>query len=154
MPPIVLETPAGLEEYAGREVAVTDWLTVTQERIQRFAEATDDHQWLHVDEKRAARESPFGTTIAHGFLTLSLLSRFMREAVQIRSGMRWIINCGLNRVRFISPVRAGSKIRARIALQSFRQLPDACEGVFLITVELEGAEKPCCMAEGIYRFYP
>lgn len=154
MPPIVLETPAALEEHAGREIAVTDWLTVTQERIRRFAEATDDHQWLHVDEERAARESPFGGTIAHGFLTLSLLSRFMREAVQIRGGLRWIINYGLNRVRFISPVRAGAKIRARIALESFRRLPDAHEGVFLITVELEGAEKPCCVAEWIYRFYP
>jgi acyl dehydratase len=154
VPPLRLETPEALEAYAGREVALTDWLTITQERIAKFAEATDDRQWLHVDEERAARESPFGGTIAHGFLTLSLLSKFMRDALEIRGGARRLINYGLNRVRFISPVRAGSRIRARIALQSFQRLADACEGTFLITVELEGAEKPCCVAEWIYRFYP
>jgi acyl dehydratase len=154
MPPLKLETPESLETYIGREIALTDWMTINQERIAQFAAATDDHQWLHVDEVRAARESPFGGTIAHGFLTLSLLSKFMRDSLEIRGGARWLINYGLNRVRFISPVRAGSKIRARIALQSFQRLADAFEGTFLITVELEGSEKPCCVAEWIYRFYP
>ena len=153
MPPIVLETPAALKEFVGREVAVTQWLRVTPERIRQFAEATEDRQWIHVDAERARRESPFGTTIAHGFLTLSLLSRFLGEAIQIRGDVRLTVNYGLNRVRFISPVRASSEIRARFLLQSFQELPEAAEAVFSVTVEGQGAGKPCCAAEWVLRFY-
>ena len=153
MPPIVLETPAALKEFVGREVAVTQWLRVTPERIRQFAEATEDRQWIHVDAERARRESPFGTTIAHGFLTLSLLSRFLGEAIQIRGDVRLTVNYGLNRVRFISPVRASSEIRARFLLQSFQELPEAAEAVFSVTVERQGAGKPCCVAEWVLRFY-
>jgi acyl dehydratase len=153
MPPLVVETALSLKEFAGREIAVTDWLMMTQERIDRFAETTDDQQWIHVDRERARRESPYGTTIAHGFLTLSLLSHFMRQAIQFGSGVRMGINYGLNRVRFPSPVRVGSKIRARIGLLSFRQLDDAVEATFSATVETENSDKPCCVAEWVVRYY-
>ncbi|MGH9682759.1 MAG: MaoC family dehydratase [Candidatus Acidiferrales bacterium] len=153
MAPLIIETPQSLKDFAGREIAVTDWFTITQERIQRFAEATEDRQWIHVDRARAERESPYKTTIAHGFLTLSLLSHFMKQAVQIRSSVRMAINYGSNRVRFPSPVRAGSKIRARVGLQSLKELPDCVEAVFAVSMEAEGAEKPCCVAEWIVRYY-
>lgn len=153
MPPLVIETPQSLKEFAGREIAVTDWFPVTQERIQQFAEATEDRQWIHVDPERAERESPYKSTIAHGFLTLSLLSHFMERAVQIRGGVRMAINYGSNRVRFPSPVRTGSRIRARVCLQSWKELADCVETVFAVSVEAEGAEKPCCVAEWIVRYY-
>ncbi|MGA7623710.1 MAG: MaoC family dehydratase [Candidatus Acidiferrales bacterium] len=153
MAPLVIETPHSLKEFAGREIAVTNWFPVTQERIQQFAEATEDRQWIHVDPERAERESPYKATIAHGFLTLSLLSHFMKQALQIRSGVRMAINYGANRVRFPSPVRAGSKIRARVSLQSWKELAGCVETVFAVSVEAEGGEKPCCIAEWIVRYY-
>jgi acyl dehydratase len=153
MPPLIIETPSALKEFAGREIAVTDWFSVTQDRIQKFADATEDRQWIHLDVERSQRESPFGTTIAHGFLTLSLLSHFMKQALQVKSGLRMAINYGSNRVRFPSPVRSGSKIRARVSLQSFKELPDCVEAVFVVSMEVEGAEKPCCVAETIVRYY-
>jgi acyl dehydratase len=154
MPPLVVETVLSLKEFVGREIAVTDWLTMTQDRIERFAEATADRQWIHVDCERAQRESPYGTTIAHGFLTLSLLSHFMKRAIQFRGGVRMGINYGLNRVRFPSPVRVDSKIRARVRLLSLKELPEAFEAVFSVSMEGQGLEKPCCVAEWIVRYYP
>lgn len=153
MPPVVLETLHALNDFVGREIALTEWLTITQDRIDRFAEATQDRQWIHVDRERAQRESPYGTTIAHGFLTLSLLSHFMKQAIQFRGGVRMGINYGLNRVRFPSPVRADSQIRARVGLQSLKELPDALEAVFSVSLEVQGSEKPCCVAEWIVRYY-
>jgi acyl dehydratase len=153
MNPLVLETPRSLNEFVGREIAVTDWLTVTQERIRQFAEVTEDRQWIHVDRERAQKESPYGTTIAHGFLTLSLVSHFMKQAIQIRSGMRMGVNYGLNRVRFPSPVRADSQIRARVKVNSVKKLPDAVEAVFEVSVEGQDSEKPHCVAEWIVRYY-
>ena len=153
MPPVVLETPHALNDFAGREMALTEWLTMTQDRIDGFAEATEDRQWIHVDPGRAQRESPYGTTIAHGFLTLSLLSHFLKQAIQIRSGVRMAINYGLNRVRFPSPVRADSQIRARVSLLSLKEIPGAVEATFSITVEAQGTEKPCCVADWIVRYY-
>jgi len=153
MPPRVMETPQSLREFVGREIGLTDWFTVTQDRIQQFAEATEDHQWIHLDRERAQRESPFGGTIAHGFLTLSLLSHLMKQAIQIRSGIRLSVNYGLNRVRFPAPVPAGSKIRARVTLQSLKEIPGAVEAVFAMTVEGESAAKPCCVAEWVVRYY-
>ena len=117
MPTLILDSLQSLKDYVGREIATTDWLPVTQERILQFAEATGDRQWIHVDPERARRESPYGATIAHGFLTLSLMSHFMREAIQLPGNVRQTINYGLNRVRFPAPVRAGEKIRARVRLQ-------------------------------------
>lgn len=153
MPSLVLETLNSLKDFVGREIATTEWFPVTQDRIQRFAEATEDRQWIHVEPERAQRESPYGAAIAHGFLTLSLLSHFMKQAVQIRSGVRMGINYGLNRVRFVSPVRAGSKIRARFTLQALKDLPGALEAVFSVVVESESADKPCCVAEWVVRYY-
>ncbi len=153
MPPLVVETPQSLREFVGREIGLTDWFTVTQERIQQFAEATEDHQWIHLDRERAQRESPFGGTIAHGFLTLSLLSHFLKQAFQIRSRIRLSVNYGLNRVRFPAPVPADSKIRARVTLQSLKEIPGAVEAVFAVTVEGESAGKPCCAAEWVVRYY-
>jgi acyl dehydratase len=154
MPPLVVDKVISLKDFVGREIAVTDWLTITQDRIDRFAEATGDRQWIHVDRERAQIESPYGATVAHGFLTLSLLSHFVKQAIQIKGGVRMAINYGLNRVRFPAAVRADSKIRARVALLSVKELPDALEAAFSVSVEGEGLEKPCCVAEWIVRYYP
>lgn len=153
MPPLVLESPRSLGEFAGREIAVTDWFTITQDRIRQFAEATEDRQWIHLDRERARMESPYGATIAHGFLTLSLTSHFMKQAVQFRGGLRMAVNYGLNRVRFPAPVRADSPIRARVSLQSVKDLPDCIEAIYSITIEGQSTDKPCCVAECIARYY-
>ena len=151
--PVVVETPDSLRDVVGSELAVTEWFQVTQDRIERFAEVTEDRQWIHVDRERAQRESPYGTTIAHGFLTLSMLSHFMSQAIQIRSGVRMSVNYGLNRVRFPFPVRADSKIRARFVLRSLKQVPGALEAVIDAKVEAQGMDKPCCVAEWVVRYY-
>jgi acyl dehydratase len=141
-----------LKRLVGQELAVTEWLEVSQERINLYADATDDHQWIHVDPERARRESPYGATIAHGFLTLSLLPKIVSDAIQL-SDLRMAVNYGLNRVRFPSAVRAGSRIRARIALQSIRDVEGATDATYAVTVECEGSEKPCCVAEWLARYY-
>lgn len=151
--PLMLDKLDSLREWVGQEITATEWFSVTQDRIRQFAEVTEDGQWIHVDPERAEHESPYGTTIAHGFLTLSLLSRFMKEAIQIRSGVRMSVNYGLNRVRFPSPVRANSKIRARFTLRSLKGLPDALEASFDARLETQGIEKPCCAAEWVVRYY-
>jgi acyl dehydratase len=150
--PIILETANSLKEYLGKEIGVSEWLAITQERVSRFAEVTEDRQWIHVDRERAKKESPFGTTIAHGFLTLSLVSHFMSEVMQVR-GVGMAVNYGLNRVRFPAPVRVGSRIRGRIGLVSFKEVAEACEVAFSVAVEIEGGEKPCCVAEWVVRYY-
>jgi acyl dehydratase len=146
---------ADIEELRGRigqEVAVSDWLTVTQERIDRFADATDDHQWIHVDPERASL-SPLRCTIAHGFLTLSLLPHFMSTTLKLPPA-RMTLNYGLNRVRFTSPVPAGKRIRARIALLDVQGAPGAATDIYWkVTIEVEGAPKPACIAETIARRY-
>jgi len=152
MAPVQVATLDELKTFCGREMAVSGWLEISQERINQFADATGDHQWIHIDRERSARESPYGATIAHGFLTLSLLSHFMHETIQL-GGLRMAINYGLNRVRFPTAVRSGSKVRARIALQSVRDLPDSVEATYSVTIEAEGSEKPCCVAEWVARYY-
>ena len=154
MPPLVVETPRALKDFVGREIAVTDWFTVSQDRIRQFAEATGDHQWIHLDRERAKRESPYGTTIAHGFLTLSLISQFMKQAVEVRGGVRMSINYGVNKVRFPAAVPADSQIRARVSVQSLKELPDSIEAIFSVSIEGQGNNKPCCVAETIARYYP
>ena len=144
---------AELRGLVGREVSISDWLMVTQERINAFADTTDDHQWIHVDVERATAETPFGTTIAHGFLTLSLLSGLMRNAVTI-DGPRMTLNYGFNRVRFVSPVPSGSRIRARVVLGRLDDLADSTQATWNVTVEREGGDKPCVVAEWIVRYYP
>jgi acyl dehydratase len=154
MPKRILDSPDDLKNLVGQEITVTHWFNVTQERIQQFADATLDHQWIHVDVERARRESPFKAPIAHGFLTLSLLPQFMHEALEIKQGIRLGVNYGLNRVRFVSPVPAGSNIRARVALQSLKDVPPSgMEAVFNATIEVEGSDKPCCVAEWVVRYY-
>lgn len=154
MAPLVVETPRALKEFVGREIAVTDWFTVTQDRIRQFAEATEDRQWIHLDRERTQKESPYGTTIAHGFLTLSLISQFMKQAIEVRSGVGMSINYGVNKVRFPTAVRADSQIRARVSVQSVKELPDSIEVIFSTVIEGQGSDKPCCVAETVARYYP
>ena len=142
-----------LRALTGQEVAVGDWFEVTQERINHFADTTGDHQWIHTDVERAKKESPYGTTIAHGFLTLSLISYLMSQAVAIKFPIKMGINYGLNRVRFISAVPAGAKIRARAMLQSVEDIEGGRQLVWNVTIEREGGEKPCCVAEWLVRYY-
>jgi acyl dehydratase len=141
---------AELRQLVGEEVAVTDWFTVSQERIDGFAGATEDRQWIHVDRERAAKESPYRTTVAHGFLTLSLLPHLMRQAVEIQD-MRLGINYGLNRVRFTGPVPAGSRVRARFRLAAVEDIDRGVQTVWNVTVEREGEAKPVLVAEWITR---
>jgi acyl dehydratase len=149
-----LESVRAMKDFVGREIAVTDWLTITQERINLFAEATEDRQWIHLDRERAEKESPFKTTIAHGFLTLSLVAHFMQQAIKVQGGLRLAVNYGLNRVRFTAPVRSGARIRARIVVLSFKEIAgDAVEVNYTVTIEAESSEKPCCVAESIVRYY-
>ena len=153
MSALVIQTPDMLQEYVGKEIGASKWMVVRQERINQFAEATEDRQWIHIDSDRTKQESPFGATIAHGFLTLSLISRLVKDVIQISGGKRLTINYGLNRVRFPSPVREGAKIRGRFTLVSFQNRGEAQEAVFEVYVECEGNDKPCCVAEWIVRYY-
>jgi acyl dehydratase len=153
MPPFVARDLQSLNELVGKEIGLTDWFIVSQERIQQFAEATEDRQWIHLDSVRAARESPYGATIAHGFLTLSLVSHLMKEMIQIQSGVRLAVNYGLNRVRFPAPVLANSRIRARVTLLSLKELADSVEATHFVTIETDPSGKPACVAEWIVRYY-
>jgi acyl dehydratase len=147
---------ASLEELralVGQEVAVGDWFEVAQERINQFADATGDHQWIHLDVDRARSETPFGSTIAHGFLTLSLLSHLVGQSVQVKLPARMGINYGLNKVRFVSPVPAGARIRARVVLQALEDVPGGRQLTWGVTIEREGGDKPCCVAEWLVRQY-
>ncbi len=152
MPVHEIESVARLVEQVGQEVAVSEWLEVTQERINQFAEATEDRQWIHIDPERAVRESPFKVTIAHGFLTLSLLSELAKRAMSV-DGVRMGINYGLNRVRFISPVPAGARIRGRFTLTGVEMIQGGAQATWNVTVEREAADKPCCVAEWLVRYY-
>ena len=127
------------------DAAVSDWIVVSQERITQFADATDDHQWIHVDPVRAESESPWSGTVAHGFLTLSLISALFRSAARIE-GVKRVVNYGLNSVRFVTPVIAGSRIRGRFVAASVEEKHDATKVVWKVTVEREDG-KPCCVAE-------
>ena len=150
---IAIPDLARLRALAGQEVGTSDWVVVSQERINAFADATGDHQWIHVDQERAATDSPYGTTIAHGFLTLSLISALMRNAISI-GGLRMTINYGANRVRFVSPLPAGAQIRARITLVSVQDVEGGAQALWNVTVEREHADKPCLVVEWLVRYYP
>ena len=144
---------SGLDEFIaaqGSQLGPSDWLEVTQERVNLFADATGDHQWIHVDPERAAN-GPFGGTIAHGLLTLSLLPHFTHQLYTVDS-VAMAINYGYNKVRFITPVRVGSKIRARAEIAKVDQLDGAVQGTVPITVEIEGSDKPAAVVESIVRF--
>jgi len=139
-----------LRPRVGTEIAVSDWLEVTQEHIDEFAEATGDRQWIHVDPERAARESPYGRTVAHGFLTLSMLSRFLSESITV-TGMRMGINYGFDRVRFTGPVPSGTRIRAHFTLAKLEDIANGVQMTWGVTVEREGAERPVLVADWITR---
>jgi acyl dehydratase len=149
---IQVASVAELRNLLDREAGASEWIEVTQDRIDRFAEATGDLQWIHVDPVRSATESPFKTTIAHGFLTLSLVSAMARTALHI-DGVRMAINYGLNRVRFVAPVPAGTRIRGRFMPIAMSAEGDHVQVTWRITVEREQAAKPCCVAEWVVRYY-
>jgi len=149
-----MTTFASLQEMAasvGSHLGHSGWLEITQERIDAFADATDDHQWIHVDPERA-KSGPFGTTIAHGYLTLSLAVRFVDE-IFIVEGVRMGINYGTNKVRFVSPVPVGSKLRAGGILAAVEEVPGGWQATLDLTFEVEGADKPACVAQVLYRLY-
>ena len=142
-----------LKAAVGTEVGVSDWIEVTQDRINRFAEATGDEQWIHVDTERAARESPGGTTIAHGLLSLSLIPMFIRGIIGVK-GLKNTLNYGANRIRYLTPVPAGSRLRARITVMEAEDVPpDALRVTYKVTIELEGGKRPACVAEVIGQHY-
>jgi acyl dehydratase len=141
-----------LKDRVGEEVVVSGWLEMTQERINGFAEATGDHQWIHVDPERARRESPFGVPIAHGFLTLSLLSKFLSESVRF-SQSKMGVNYGINRLRFTAPVPVGARIRARLTVKRLEELQGGVQVTWAVVLEREGSDKPCLIAEWLTRRY-
>lgn len=143
----------GLDEFVaakGSELGPTEWMEITQERVNLFADATDDHQWIHVDPEKAAG-GPFGGTIAHGLLTLSLLPHFTHQLYRV-DNVKLAVNYGYNKVRFITPVRVGAKVRASAAITDVAQLDGAVQATMTVTVEIEGSEKPAAVAESIVRF--
>lgn len=145
----------GLEElktYHEKEVGVSKWVEITQDMINKFAEATGDHQWIHVDVERAKKESPFRTTIAHGFLTLSLLPMLLNEVLDVQ-GVKFGLNYGTDKVRFMSPVITGSKVRAKMVFSAYKEVEGGLQATFTATFEREGQEKPVCVAESLMRFY-
>jgi acyl dehydratase len=141
-----------LKSLVGQEVAVSDWFPVSQERVNQFAEATGDHQWIHLDVERSKKESPFGGTVAHGFLTLSLLP-MITESVISMPMTKMGVNYGLNKVRFPSPVPVGSKIRGRMTLSQIEDIPGGSQLTWTVTMEREGSDKPVCVAESVSRRY-
>jgi len=141
-----------LHKQVGKEIGVSPWFQITQDRINQFASAIVDPQWIHIDPERAKRESPYGGTIAHGFLTLSLLSHLLESTVDV-SSLKMGVNYGLNRVRFTDAVPAGSRIRARFVLDKFEEIKGGAQLTWGVTVEREGSDKPACVAEWVTRQY-
>lgn len=149
---VKIENIGELKDKIGQEIAASDWLEVSQTRINRFGEATGDLQWIHVDAERAKNGSPYKQTIAHGFLTVSLLSELAKSAMEI-GNLRMAINYGLNRVRFVAPVFSGSKIRGRFTLAAIKEIRDGVQANWNVTIESDNGEKPCCVAEWLVRYY-
>lgn len=141
-----------LRRLIGQEVAVSDWVEITQERVELFAQATGDHQWIHLDVERCRKESPYGCTIAHGFLTLSLLPMLMKSIISMPMA-KMDVNYGLNKVRFPAPVPVGSKVRVRAQLQEVEDIADGVQLVWKAIIERQGGDKPVCVAESIARCY-
>ena len=150
--PVVIESLDALEKMVGKEIAVSDWIEVSQARIDAFADATEDHQWIHVDVERA-KASPMGTTIAHGYLTLSLIAGFSQSTFKV-NGVKMGLNYGLNRVRFTGMVPAGSRLRGRFVLKAADRIEGGLQMTYTVTVEREGSDKPVCVAESVSRRYP
>ena len=149
----VFQTPGELSSSIGKHLGHSEWMEITQERIQRFADATDDQQWIHVDPARAA-QGPFGAPIAHGYLTLSLVNRFLPEIVEVR-GISMGVNYGADRIRFPAPVKVGSRIRGGAELLEVENTRDGgVQAKIRVTVEIEGSERPACVVDTISRYYP
>lgn len=151
---MAITTIHGLDELraaVGNDLGTSDWLTITQERVNTFADATGDHQWIHVDVERATAESPFGGPIAHGYLTLSLTNQFLPEIVEV-TGISSGINYGVNKVRFPSPVPVGRRVRGNVVLAAAEDVPGGVQTTMVITVELEDSPKPACIVEAISRW--
>lgn len=153
MPIRIIEGIEELKSLIGQEVGASDWFEVTQSRINDFADATEDHQWIHIHVERAKTDSPFHSTIAHGFLTLSLLPHLVSQAVKVQGDFKMGINYGLNRLRFVSPVLAGSRVRARLTLQSVEDFTGGNQITWSVTCETEGGQKPALVAEWLVRYY-
>ena len=149
----VFETPADLENAVGKQLGVSDWLEIDQQRIDKFADATGDHQWIHVDPERATN-GPFGATIAHGYLTQSLVNYFLPQIVEVH-GISMGVNYGANRIRFPAPVPVGSRIRGSAELLGVEETKDGgVQATIRVTVEIEGSERPGCVIDTISRYYP
>ncbi len=148
-----IENLDALRAWVGREIACSDWLAINQERIQQFADATGDQQWIHTDPERARKQSPYKTTIAHGYLTLSLLPRLIESCLRIE-GVGLSINYGLDRVRFPAPVRAGQRVRARVVLEKLEPVSGGVQAHCSATMQIEDGEKPACFAQMLVRYYP
>jgi len=152
MPTLQLQSPRDLRDKIGQEVVVSDWLEISQERIDQFAEVTDDRQWIHIDVERARRDSPYHSTVAHGFLTVSMLSRLLNDSLEF-STVRMGLNYGFNRLRFTGPVPAGSRLRGRFTLNRLEEIEGGVQTTWGVIVECEGTEKPCMVAEWVTRRY-
>ena len=148
----VFATPAALQNAVGRHLGYSEWLTITQERVNRFADATGDHQWIHVDPARA-KNGPFGACIAHGYLTLSLVNMFLPQIVEVR-GIRMGVNYGVDKVRFPAPVRVGARIRGGGELINVEEVKGGVQATIRVTVEIEGSDRPACVVDTISRFFP
>jgi acyl dehydratase len=149
----IIESIEELQALQGEELGVSDWFEVTQERINQFADLTHDRQWIHVDPERAARESPYKATVAHGFFSLSLISMLSKQVMVLRGDFQRLINYGLNQVRFPAPVSAGARIRGRFRLDSVREFAGGIQIVWRVAIESEGGVKPCVVAEWVTRAY-
>ncbi|MFY7838237.1 MAG: MaoC family dehydratase [Novosphingobium sp.] len=148
----VFQKPADLIGKEGMKLGPTDWLAIEQDRVDGFAEVTGDHQWIHVDVERA-QAGPFGGTIAHGYLTMSLVNYFLPQLIEVR-GFAHAVNVGADRLRFLSPVKVGSRIRGAGEIVSVEQVKGAIQSVVRVTVEIEGQEKPACVLDTISRYFP
>ncbi|HLI43235.1 MAG TPA: MaoC family dehydratase [Acidimicrobiales bacterium] len=147
-----IEGIESLKAHAGEHLGYSDWIEITQEQVNRFADATGDHQWIHVDPERARRESPFGGPIAHGYLTLSLAPALLAQVYSV-GGVQMGVNYGCNKVRFPAPVPVGAKLRLGAKLQEVEEIAGGAQVVMGLTFEVEGQDKPACVAEAVYRFY-
>jgi acyl dehydratase len=152
MAPRIIKGTAGLKEVVGEQVGYSEWVTISQEQVNQFAEATGDHQWIHVDPERAKKESPFGGPIAHGYLTLSLIPALLPQ-VLVPTGFKMGVNYGANKVRFMAPVPVGAKLRLGVKVLAVDEIAGGSQMTIEATLETEGATKPSCVAEVIYRQY-
>ena len=148
----VYVNPAALLGQVGTALGPSEWLTIEQDRVDGFAEVTGDHQWIHVDVERA-KAGPFGGTIAHGYLTLSLVNHFLPELIEVR-GFAHAVNVGADRLRFLSPVKVGSRIRATGEIVAVEEIRQAIQSVVRVTIEIEGSDKPACVVDTISRYFP